>query len=159
MTGYFSSSPRPLLPGDSEAVRALVLGALGITPYVDRVIELLTEAARGDTDTQALVIERDGTVAALALFGEVAGTVRTWRLHTVLLSPRVEMRDVGHAIVEGLVDRVRALGARMLVAELPADAAYGRSLSLLRACNFDQEGRIPDYFRDEVALLFLRRDL
>ena len=33
------------------------------------------------------------------------------------------------------------------------------TLSLLRAKGFRQEGRIPDFFRDEVALLFLRRDM
>lgn len=159
MTGYFSSAPRPLTPADAEPVRALVLGALGVTPYIDRVLELLGEAERGDGDTHGLAIERDGTVAALALFGSVPGAANTWKLHTVLLAPRVEVRDVGGTMVDAVVERVRALGGRLLVAELPADAAYGRTLSLLRANDFHQEGRIVDFYRDGVALLFLRRDL
>ena len=159
MTGYFSAAPRPLVSGDAEPVRALVWGALGITPYVDRVIELLSAAERGEPDARALVTERDGTVAALALFGPVAGTVGTWHISMVLLAPRVELREVGGAIVDAVVAIARSAGARLLMAELPADAVLGRSLSLLRANGFRQEGRIPDFYRDNVALLFLRREL
>jgi ribosomal protein S18 acetylase RimI-like enzyme len=159
VTGYFSAAPRPLAPGDAEPVRGLVWGALGITPYVDRVIELLSAVERGDPASHALVTERDGTVAALALFGPVAGAVGVWHLSMVLLAPRVELREVGRAMVEAVVADVRRAGGRLIMAELPADAALGRSLSLLRANEFRQEGRIADYYRDGVALLFLRREL
>lgn len=159
MTGYFDAAPRPLHDGDAEPVRALIWGALGVTPYVDRVIEQLAAAERGDPESHALVIERDGTVAALALYGPVAGAADAWHLNMVLIAPRVELRDVGTAIVGAVVETVRKAQGRLLVAELPADAALGRSLSLLRANGFRQEGRLPDYYRDGVALLFLRREL
>jgi len=159
VTGYFHAAPRGIAAGDSEPVRALVWAALGITPYVDRVIEWLDAAERGDPETRAMVIERDGTVAALAMFGQVAGAHDAWHLNTILVAPRVDLREVGRAMVDGVVDVIRREGARFLMAELPADPVLGRSLSLLRACGFRQEARIPDFFRDEVALLFLRRDL
>ena len=159
MTGYFDAAPRPLTPGDVEPVRALVWGALGVTPYVDRVMELLSAAEHADPESRALVIERDGTVAALALFGPVAGASDAWRISMVLVTPRVELRDIGRAMIDGVVESVRSAGARLLVAELPADAVLGRSLSLLRANGFGQEARIPDFFREGVALLFLRREL
>ncbi len=159
MTGYFQAAPRPLHPGDIEPVRDLVRGALGATPYVGRVMELLDAAARADAECDALIMERDGTVAALALFGVAAGARDVWRLHTILLADRVDRRDAGATIVEAVVQRVRTLGARMLVAELPTDPAFGDSLPLLRANDFEQEGRIADFFRDGVALLFLRRGL
>jgi GNAT superfamily N-acetyltransferase len=159
VTGYFDAAPRALASGDVEPVRALVWGALGVTPYVDRAIELLSAAERGDPESQALVIERDGTVAALALFGPVAGAQDTWRLNVLLVAPKVALREVGRAIVDAVVERVRESGARLLVAELPADEVLGRTLSLLRANDFDQEARIPDFYREGVAQLFLRRAL
>lgn len=159
MTGYFSAAPRPLNPGDAESARALVRGALGLTRYRDRVLELLVEAERADGDTQALVVERDGTIAALALFGRVAGAVNVWIIRTILIAPRVDLREMGRAMVDGVIETIRLRGGRLLVAELPDDTAYGQTFSLLRANGFDQEGRIPDYFRDGVALLFLRRAL
>lgn len=157
MTGYFSAAPRPLTPSDAEPVRGLVLANLGITPYVDRVLELLAEAERADGDTEALAVERDGTVAALALFGEIVPSNGVWKLHTLLLSELVDAREVGGALLDALVGRIRMHGARYLVAELPADPVYGRALTLLRASAFRQEGRIPDFYRDGVALLFLKR--
>jgi ribosomal protein S18 acetylase RimI-like enzyme len=159
VTGYFDAAPRPLTSADVEPVRALVWGALGVTPYVDRVVELLSAAEHGDPESRALVIERDGTVAALALFGPVAGATDAWRISMVLVAPRVALRDVGRSIIDGVVESARRSDARLLVAELPADAVLGRSLSLLRANGFHQEARIPDFYRDGVALLFLRRAL
>lgn len=159
MTGYFDAEPRPLAPGDVEPVRALVWGALGVTPYVDRVMELLSAAERGDPESRALIIERDGTVAALALYGPIAGAQNAWRLSMLLVAPKVALREVGRAIVDAVVESVRDAGARMLVAELPADDVLGRTLSLLRANDFNQEARIPDFYREGVAQLFLRRAL
>jgi GNAT superfamily N-acetyltransferase len=159
VTGCFYGAPRLLRPSDAEPVRALVWAALGITPYVDRVIELLLAAERGEPESRALVTERDGTVAALALFGPVAGTRDTWQLNMLLLAPRVELKEVGRAMIDGVVDNVRRAGARLLVAELPADAVLGRTLTLLRANEFTQEGRVPDFYREGMAQLFLRREL
>jgi ribosomal protein S18 acetylase RimI-like enzyme len=155
---YFPQ-PRPLQPADSEPARALVLGVLGVTPYVDRVLELLDAATRGDPETRAWVIERDDTAVALALFGPQPGTRDTWRLHGILLAPHIESHDLGRAMVDAVVRDVAGSGARLLIAELPADHALGRTLSLLRATGFQQEARIPHFYRDGVALLVLRREL
>ena len=159
MTGYFDAAPRALAPSDVEPVRALVWGALGVTPYVDRVMDLLAEAEQGSPESRALIIERDGTVAALALFGPVAGAQNAWRLSMLLVAPKVALREVGRSIVEAMVENVRAAGARLLVAELPADPVLGRTLSLLRANDFEQEARIPDFYREGVPMIFLRRAL
>ncbi len=159
MTGYFDAAPRTPHAGDAEPVRALVWAALGVTPYVDRVIELLEAAERGDPDSRALVVERDGTVAALALYGPVVGTANTWRLTATLVAAQWEPAELGRALIAAVVARTRSEGGRMLVAELADDVALGRSLALLLANGFGEEGRVRDFFRAGIALLFLRRDL
>lgn len=157
--GYFDAAPRPIASSDVEGVRALVLASLGVTPYVDREMELVALAERADPEVRSLIIERDGTVAALALFGPVAGAQDTWKLYSLLLADRVDARTMGRVMVDAVIAEVKRGGARLLMAELPADPALGKALSLLRANGFKQEGRIPDFFRDDVALLFLRRDM
>ena len=159
MTGYFHAAPRPPHAGDAETVRALAFSVLGVTPYVDRVIELLAAAEHGDPDSRALIIERDGTVAALALYGPIAGTANTWRLATAIVAPQVDVAEVGPVIVDAVAIRARAEGGRLLVAEMPDDIALARSLTLLQANGFVEEGRVRDFFRAGVALLFLRRAL
>jgi hypothetical protein len=45
------------------------------------------------------------------------------------------------------------------MAELPDDPAIGSILTLLREHGFHEEARVPDFYRDGVALTFLRRKL
>lgn len=157
--GDRSTVPRPLTPADVQPARALVHRVLGSAPYAARVLELLAEADRGAGDLHALLLEHRGATAALALFGPVPGARDVWMLRTLLLDPEHDVSNAGRVLLDDVIGRARTLGARMLVAEFPADPAYGRTLSLLRACDFDQDGRIPDFFRAGVALLFLRRTL
>lgn len=160
MTGYFALAPRPLRQEDAGAARVLLMGALGVTPYVDRALEVLELAKRGeDPEYRAIVIERDGTVAALALFGEVAGAEDASRLFTAALAPGVESADVGARLIGALADALRAEGARFVVAELPDDPAVGAVVALLREHGFHEDARVPDYFRDGVALIVLRLSL
>lgn len=162
MTGYFALAPRALSRDDHVAARVLLMGALGVTPYIDRAMEVLEQAERSagrDDEYRALVIARDGTVAALALFGAVAGTSGVMRLHAAVVAPTVTVDDVGERIIGAVVDDARADGMRLLVAELPDDPVMGQMRALLTANGFAEEARIPDYVRDGVALTLLRRAL
>jgi hypothetical protein len=158
--GYFAGSPRPLRPDDTVAARALVYAALGVTPYVDRVVELLDQAARGgDPEARALVIERDGTIAGLVIFGLVAGTSGAARLHALVLNRGVSADDIGGRLTSAAATAAASGGARLLIAEVPDDPALGQVPAVLLRNGFREEGRVPDFFRDGVALTFLRREL
>src|SRR4051812_41068318 len=127
MTGYFAQAPRPLSPDDHVPARVLLMGTLGVTPYIDRALEVLELAERGhDDEHRALVIARDGTVAGLALFGSVAGAVGVSKLHAAVLAPSVSLGDVGERIVSAVVETARRAGARLIIAELPDDPAIGQ---------------------------------
>ena len=160
MPGYFDLDPRSLLPEDTQGTRILLMGALGVTPYIDRALEVLTFAERGnDPEHKGMVIARDGTVAGLALFGTIAGTAGGARLHTAALAPGVQADDVGGRLIRAVADAARAAGARYLLAEMPDDPALGTVLALLREHGFREEARVPDFYREGVALAFLRLDL
>lgn len=136
------------------------MGALGVTPYIDRALEILEHAERGrDEEHRALVIARDGTVAAIALFGAVAGAIGVTKLHAAVIAPSVSVADIGERIVTAVLDEARREGARLVVAELPDDPALGQVRTLLSSVGFDEEARVPDFYRDGVALTLLRRDL
>jgi GNAT superfamily N-acetyltransferase len=136
------------------------MGTLGVTPYIDRALEVLGLAERGgDPEHRALVVARDGTVAGLALFGTVSGTAGGARLHTAVLAPGVDASDVGARLMQAVVTTARDAGARFLLAELPDDPAIGSVLALLRDNGFYEDARVPDFFRDGVALTFLRMKL
>lgn len=157
MSGYFALEPRPLLPEDHQGTRVLLMGALGVTPYIDRALEVLELAERGnDPEHRALVIARDGTVAGIALFGAIAGADGGARLHTAALAPGVDSDDVGERLLRAVEGAARDAGARYLLAEVPDDPAIGTVLTLLRDHGFEEEARVPDFYRDGVALSFLK---
>jgi GNAT superfamily N-acetyltransferase len=162
MTGYFALAPRALSPDDHVPARVLLMGALGVTPYIDRAMEVLQYAERSgghDDEHRALVIARDGTVAALILFGVVAGASGVMKVHATVLAPSVTAEDVGDRILEAVVEQARAERMRLIVAELPDDPAIGQMRALLTANGFEEEARVPDYFRVGIALTLLRRAL
>jgi ribosomal protein S18 acetylase RimI-like enzyme len=148
------------MPEDSQGTRTLLLGSLGVTPYIDRALEVLELAERGhDPEHRALVIARDGTVAGLALFGTITGTQYAARLYTAVLAPGVQANDVGTRLMRSVGDAARSAGARFILAELPDDPAIGAVLGLLRDQGFHEEARVPDFYREGVALTFLRLEL
>lgn len=160
MSGYFAQAPRSLQVDDAAPARVLLMGALGVTPYLDPAMEVLERAERGhDPEHRALVIARDGTVAGLALFGMTAGAVGSARLHIAVLAPGVDPTEVGAALMESVADLSRASGARFIIAELPDDPVIGSILALLREHGYREDARVPDFFRDGVALTFLRKEL
>jgi GNAT superfamily N-acetyltransferase len=158
--GYFNRDPRPLLPEDAQGTRTLLMGALGVTPYIDRALEVLELAERGnDAEHRALVVARDGTVAGLVLFGTIAGTQGGARLHTAVLAPGIQADDVGKRLMQAVGNVSRESGARFMLAEMPDDPALGTVYALLREHGFKEEARVPDFFREGVALTFLRLSL
>jgi hypothetical protein len=105
------------------------------------------------------VIARDGTIAALALFGAVAGVIGVRRIHAAVVAPSVSLADVGRRLVTAVLDGARREGARLVVAELADDPAVGQTRALLSSIGFDEEARVPDFYRDGVALSLFRFDL
>ncbi len=157
MSGYFDVPARPLLPEDAQGTRVLLMGALGVTPYIDRALEVLALAERGsDREHRAVVIARDGTVAGLALFGEIAGTAHGAKLYTAVLAPGVRSEEIGPRLMNAVIDALRESGAQYLLAEMPDDPAIGNVLTLLRHLGFKEDARVPDFYRDGIALSFLR---
>jgi hypothetical protein len=158
VTGEFDP-PRALAPADGEVARALIGAVIGATAYAARAHEVLDEAFGGDPQWRTLGTRRVDRFEALAVFGPVAGANGAWRMPVLIFSSPVVQRAIADPLIDAMVQIARREGARMLIAELPADAVIGISLTALRANGFRQEGKIPDYYRDGVALLFLRREM
>jgi hypothetical protein len=66
---------------------------------------------------------------------------------------------VGERIIGAVLDEARAQGIRLMISELPDDPVMGRMRALLGSNGFKEEARVPDYFRDGIALTLFRRAL
>lgn len=159
MTGT-SLSIRRLRDADFASVRALAERELAPVPEGEAARSAVESALAGVSDEyRALVAEEAGEVVGVAVYGPVAGTIGTAKLHAILVTAAARMRGVAARLCEHLAREVAGDGARLLMAELPDTAALRPGAALLERCGWREEARIPDFFADGVALLLYRHTL
>jgi hypothetical protein len=147
---------RALMPHDAGAARALVSEQFAGTRYRARALELLESALRfDDPEHMALLAFAEGgeRLVGLTLFGTVAGAHAVVKIHGVV----ARERETAVALVDAVRQASEHSGERMIVCELPDDAPFAVASEALEASGFAEEGRVPDFVRDGVALrLFVR---
>jgi predicted GNAT superfamily acetyltransferase len=92
-------------------------------------------------------------LVGLVLFGTVAGARSVVKVHGIV----ARERDVAVALLDAVRQASERSGERMIVSELPDDTPFALASEALEASGFAEEGRVPDFVRDGVALrLFVR---
>lgn len=135
--------------------------ALGLSSYAAGALESLELAVRAPgAEARAVGALHGETLEGVAVFGEFAGAVGAARLHLVVVDEGARRSGVGRALVEAAVAHARNEASRFVLAEVPDDArALPGAREFLAALGFREESRVEDFFRDGVALTFVRRDL
>jgi len=149
---------RPATEADRATLRAFIEHDVAGTPYAEVPLYFLRLALEGRAaDSRAVVALRAGEPVGCALYGEVAGTVGTGRMHFIAVTASARLLAVGAGLCEAAVADLAARGARLVIAEVPDDPVLVSGRALLAKCGFVEEARIADYYRDGVAMLVLRR--
>jgi len=151
---------RPAVGGDRDVMRAFVAQDLATTPYgvvVEYFLHLASDGAANES--RAIVAERAGTVVGFVLFGEVAGTIGTGRVHFVSVTSSARLDGVGTGLCEAAVADLRSNDGRLIVAEVPDEPSFLPGRTLLDRCGFVEIGRVADYFRDNTDLVVLARTI
>jgi ribosomal protein S18 acetylase RimI-like enzyme len=147
-----------LAAGDERAARALFTQAFGNTLYAAAPRFALARAL-SNGDVHGLVAEKDGRVVGVAIFGLVAGAEGAGKMHGMAVAPEAQRHGIARMLIEAFVDELARRGARFVLVEFPDAAELAGGRTLLQQAKFAAESRVPDYFRDGIALVFLRRDL
>jgi hypothetical protein len=147
---------RALMPDDADVARRFVSGQFANPRYRARALEVLESALEFEDPEFMALLAFDGEPARLAgitVFGTVAGARSVVKLHGVITSELAPAR----ALVDAVRQASEHSGERMIVCELPDDAPFAVAVAALEASGFTEEGRVPDFVRDGVALrLFVR---
>lgn len=147
---------RAFVPADRVAARALIAAELPTNPYATRALDLVGEVAPGG-EYQAVVAEQDGRPVGVVVFGLVAGSQGAGSLYAAAVAPDYRRRGVGRALVRAAAESLRAVGARFVIAEVPDDPrATAHFVELVASTGFTEAARVPDLYRDGVALAFWR---
>jgi ribosomal protein S18 acetylase RimI-like enzyme len=143
---------------DRSVMNAFIAHDLAGTSYTEVPAYFLALALQGrSTESRGIVAERDGEVVGFALYGEVAGSVGTGRIHFVSVSASSRLNAVGVHLCDAVVSDLVGAGARIVIAELPDDPILVSGRALLARCGFSEVGRVADYYADGVALVILTR--
>jgi ribosomal protein S18 acetylase RimI-like enzyme len=151
----------PLSPALLPRAAAVVERALGDTHYLEGAMDALRSAvlAPGAED-QALASMTSDAIDGVVVFGAFAGTSGAGRLHFVVVDTRARREGVARALVNAAIESLTASGARFVLVELPDDAReLTGSRNCLAALGFVEESRVGDFYRDGIALAFMRREL
>lgn len=151
---------RPLEADDRPTIEHLADAHIAGSPYADIVRPPLATALHGGSrEFRGLAAHSANDLLGVAVFGEVAGTKGTARLHLVAVTPRARRSGVARQLVDAAAAHLARAGNRLLMVELPDDAALRPGREFLLRCGFEEESHVPDFYRDGVALLLLRRRL
>jgi ribosomal protein S18 acetylase RimI-like enzyme len=158
--GRHQAPPAPVAldPADVAGAAELIAVAFGESPYAELPRWALSQAARGgNAEYQALVarLGEGRQVAAVVVFGLADGAEAAGTLYALAASSP----ELGRALADEAARIMRAGGARFLMCEIADDPVLDRLSRLLLQAGFVEESRVPDLYRDGVALRFLRREL
>ena len=146
------------IDSDRGAMNAFIAHDAAGTPYVEVPRYFLRLALEGRTaESRCIVAERDGEVLGFALYGDVAGAVGTGRIHFIGVTASSRLNAVGVSLCDAAVNDLAAGGARTVIAEVPDDPLLVSGRALLARSGFMEVGRVPDYYRDRIALIILAR--
>jgi ribosomal protein S18 acetylase RimI-like enzyme len=140
--------------------RRIVEQALHDTAYLEGALDALRTAVDAPgADGRALACVRDERIEGVIVFGLFAGANGAGRLQLAAVDEGSRRTRVGRALADEAFALLRSEGARFVLAELPEDEhALPGACTFLEALGFRLESRVEDFFRDGVALAFMRRD-
>jgi len=139
------------MPEDEGVARVLLTGRFARTRYLAHALEQLDIALQfEDPEYLAVLAERDARVVALALFGTVAGARACSKLHLLAGD-----EDALAPLATGIAQLCADSGERLLICELPDEPSFVPVALALGAAGFVEEGMVPDYVADAIALRLL----
>jgi ribosomal protein S18 acetylase RimI-like enzyme len=151
----------PVSPSLLPQAVLLVERALAGTRYLSGALEALRSAVDSPgPDARAIASVHDAKLEALIVFGIFGGTSGAGRLHFVVVGGDARRAGVGAALVRAASESLEREGARLLLAELPDDdGALPGARAFLDALGFAEESRVDNFYREGLALTFMRREL
>jgi len=146
-----------LLPDASRVVER----ALERTRYLAGALDALRSTVLSPSkDARAFASVRGARIHGVIVFGFFGGASGAGRLQLVVVERDARRAGVGAAMVREALAALREDGARFVLAELPDDSyELSGARELLESFRFREESRVDDFYRDGLALSFMRLEL
>lgn len=141
MTQMIHQTIRALRRDDLEAAAALI-AAVDLFP--PEILPDMAEPGLSGAAADLWLFDEGGP--ALAYAAPERLTDGTWNLLALAVAPALQGQGRGRALVDRVVDALRAQGARLLLVETAGGADYAGTRAFYQRIGFRREGRIRDYY-------------
>lgn len=144
---------RDLVRADLPAVRA-VIGATGLFP--PEMLDAMAEPYfSGEAPHHWLAACAGEHLLGFAYAEPERMTDGTFNLLAIAVDPARQGQGVGKALVEGLEDRLRSRGGRVLLVETSSFDEFAGTRAFYAGQHFSEEARIRDFYTEgEDKILF-----
>lgn len=115
-------------------------------------------AGENGPDHVWLTDEDSGPIGA-AYFAPERMTDGTWNLYFLAVRPDRQRQGRGAALVRHVEQMLAARGARLLLVETSGLAGFERTRAFYRACGYDEEARIRDFYAAGEDKVIFRKAL
>jgi ribosomal protein S18 acetylase RimI-like enzyme len=152
---------RPTMPDDTATVLALAVSA-GLFPAdaTAEVAGVLASSLNGDLGPDHVwVTDDDGGPVGVAYYAPERMTDGTWNLYMIAVHPDRQRQGRGEALVRHVERSLTARGARLLLVETSGTASFERTRAFYRACGYEEEARIRDFYNAGDDKIVFRKAL
>ncbi len=152
---------RTLVPTDCRPLLDLLAQCELFRPdEIEIADEILQESLRDGPKShyQNQIVEFAGEPVGWSCHGLVPLTDATYDLYWIAVHPAHQQRGIGRQLLAAVESRLRAAGARWLLAETSSTAAYDKTRAFYQRCGYAIVGDVPDFYRaDDGRITFGKR--
>ncbi len=101
-----------------------------------------------------IVSRQDGHVRGMACYGATPLTEGTYDLYWIVVAPEARRGGVGRTLITEVEEKVRELGARLLVIETSGTPLYRPAREFYLSRGYHRQATIPDFYAPGDDLVF-----
>jgi ribosomal protein S18 acetylase RimI-like enzyme len=155
---YGARSVREARRDDEAGIAALVRSVAEFTPDEVEVALELIESALAKTDDYRLLVALEGDrVVGYACFGPTPMTKGTFDLYWIASSRTARGSGVGRALIDAVMDQLRACGGRLLRVETSSRAEYLATRRFYDRASFKHAATLAGFYDvDDDLMIYVR---
>jgi ribosomal protein S18 acetylase RimI-like enzyme len=150
-----SSTIRPVASNDVVALKA-VISATGIFPS-DMLDDMLAGYLDGSSSEECWLTDDDGGPVAVAYYAPEPMTDGSWNLYLLAVHPLRQKQGRGAALLRNVERDLIQRGERMLLVETSGLPSFDGARAFYRACGYQEEARIRDFYQTGDDKLVFRK--
>jgi ribosomal protein S18 acetylase RimI-like enzyme len=149
-----------MVPADTPALLGIAEATRVFKPIeVAALRELLEDFAKNPKDHRAIVDVEGGAVRGFAYYAPASMTDRTWYLYWIAVSPDLQARGVGSAMLRHAEQEIKAAKGRVLFIETSSLETYAKTRRFYQKHSYEQAAVLRDYYAEGDDMVIFRKRL